>query len=55
MTAKIGIGREWDYHLVVETMESAALHLIRVYIMMRQATIAERVACHHIYALCTEA
>ena len=35
-------------------MDAVGIHHIRVYIKRRQTTIAERVACRPIYALCTE-
>ena len=54
MTEKRGAGREWEYPLVVEAMETAGIHPIGVYISRRQATIAERVACRPIYELCME-
>ena len=52
ITAKQGAGGEWDYPSVLETMKSAGLHPIGVYIRRRKATIAERSACHPIYELC---
>ena len=53
MTAKCGAGGEWEYPLVVEAMETAGIQPIEVYIMRRQAKIAERVTCRYIYELCT--
>ena len=55
ITAKLGAGGEWEYPLVVEAMEAAGIHPIGAYIRRRHATISERVACRHIYELCTEA
>ena len=55
MTAKRGAGGEWEYPMVVEAMETAGLYSIRVYNSGRHATIAERVAYHPIYELCTYA
>ena len=49
MTGKSVAGGEWEYPSVVEEMESAGIHLIRLYIRRRQETIAERVACCPIY------
>ena len=54
MASKRGAGGEWEYLLVVEAMEAAGIHPIRVYIRRRQATIVERVTCHPIYDLFTE-
>ena len=54
MTAKHGAGVEWEYSAVEEAMESAGFRPIRVYIKRRHTTIAERVYCRPIYALCTE-
>ena len=55
MTAKRGAGGEWEYPLVVESMDTVGIHPISVYIMRLQATIAEMVACRPIYELCTGA
>ena len=44
MMAKRGAGGEWEYPLVVETIESTGIHPVGVYIKRRKATIAERVA-----------
>ena len=52
---KRGIGGECEYTAVEEAMDSTELHLIVVYIKRRQTTIAERVACRPVYALCTKA
>ena len=49
MTGKRGTGREWEYPLVVEAMETTGFHPIGVYISRRQATKLERVACRPIY------
>ena len=54
MTAKRGSGGEWEYPSVVEAMDTTGIHLIGVNIRRRQATIAENVAFHPIYDLCTE-
>ena len=51
MTAKRGSGREWEYPVEVETMDSAGIHPIGVYTKVRKATIAERVACRPVYAM----
>ena len=55
VVANCRVGRELEYQLVNEAMEAAGLHPIRVYIKKQQRTISERVACHHVYALYTEA
>ena len=55
MAGKRGAGREWDYPSVVEVMETAGLHPIRIYTSGQQATISERVAFHPIYELRTDA
>ena len=55
VTAKREADREWEYPEVEEATESAGIHPIRVYIKMMQKTIAERLACRPVYALCTEA
>ena len=55
MTENRGAGRECEYPLVVEEMEAAGIHPIGMYIMRRQATIAERVYCRPIYKIFTEA
>ena len=55
MTETRGVGREWEYPPVVAAMESAGIHPIRKYILRRYATIAEKVACCHIYELCAKA
>ena len=54
MTAKRGDGREWDYPAVEETMDSAGIHPIGLYIKRRQTIIAQRVDCRPVYELCTE-
>ena len=54
MTAKRGAGGEWEYPAVEEAMDSAGLHPIGVYMNRNQATIADRVACRPVYAMCTE-
>ena len=54
MTEKRGSGGEWEYPAVEGAMDSAGLHPIGVYINSQQTTIAERVACRPVYALCTE-
>ena len=36
-------------------MDAAGLYLIGLYIKRQQTNIAERLACHPVYALCTEA
>ena len=53
-TEKCGSGEKWEYPVVEEVMDSAGLHSIIVYIKRRQMTIAERVACWIVYALCPE-
>ena len=55
MTAKRGAGGEWEYPAVEEAMDSAGIHPIMVYIKRRPTTIAERVDCRPVYALCMEA
>ena len=55
MTVKRGSGREWDYPSVEEDMEAVGIHPIGVYINRWHTTIADRVACRPVYALCTEA
>ena len=55
MTAKRGAGGEWEYPEVEEAMESSGIHPIGVYTKRRQTTIAERVDCRPVNALCTEA
>ena len=55
MMAKRGAGEEWEYPLAVEAMEAAGIHPTGVYTKRRQPSIEERVSCHPIYALCTEA
>ena len=55
MTDKRGAWGEWEYPAVEEAMETAGFRPIGVYIKRRQTTIAESVAFHPIYALCTEA
>ena len=54
MTAKRGAGGESDYPEVDEAMDSTRLHPIGVYIKRWQTTIAEKLACRPVYALCTE-
>ena len=54
MTEKCRTGGEWEYPLVDESKGAAGLHPIGVYIKRRQTTISERMACHPVYALCTE-
>ena len=54
MTEKCRAGGEWECPAVDEGMDSAGLHHIGVYIKRRQTTVAERVACRSVYALCTE-
>ena len=53
MTSKRGVGGEWEYPSVVEAMEAAGLHPMGLYTKKRQENLAERVACHLIYELCT--
>ena len=55
MTATCGASGEWEYPPVVEALEAAGLQPIMEYIRMRQATIAENVACGTIYEHCVEA
>ena len=55
MTEKCRAGGEWEYPSVVEAMESSGIQPIWVQINMWQTTIAERVACRPVYALCTKA
>ena len=55
ITEKRGAGGEWEYPLVVESMEASGLHPIGVYIRRRQTIIAERVDYCPICELCTEA
>ena len=55
VTAKFGVGWEWEYPLVVTAMESTGLHPIRYYIKRLQATIAEKLAFHPIYKICVKA
>ena len=52
--AKRGADGEWEYPLVVESLEAVDLHPTGVYIRRSQTTIAETVACRPIYKLCTE-
>ena len=40
MTAKRGAGEEWEYPAVDESMDSAGLHHIVMYIKRRKTTIA---------------
>ena len=54
MTAKLGAGGECDIPLVDEAMEVVGIHPIEVYMKRRYTTKDERVACLHVYALCTE-
>ena len=54
MMAKRGADGWWEYPAVEEVMEYAILNPMRVYIKRRQMTIAERVACWIVYALCPE-
>ena len=51
MTATRAAGGEWECPVVVTAMESKGLHTIREYIRRRQGTIAEKLACRHIYEL----
>ena len=51
-TAERGVGREWEYPLVVEAMETVGIHSIWVHIRRRKSTIAEKVVCLTIYELC---
>ena len=55
MKAKRGAGVEWEYPAVEESMYSARIHPIGVYIKRQKATIAERAAFRLVYALRTEA
>ena len=45
MMETCGVGGEWEYPPGVVAMEAAGLHPIGEYIIRRQATIAEKVAC----------
>ena len=54
MMEKHRAGGEWEYLLVVKSIESAGLYLIGVCIRRRKVVIAERVACRPIYELCKE-
>ena len=53
MTEKYGAGGKWEYSSVEEAMDATGLHPIRVYIKRRQTNIAEMVALHPVYSLCT--
>ena len=55
MTATCGAGREWEYLLVVVTLEAAGLQPIIDYIRRQYTTIAENLACCPIYELYVEA
>ena len=55
MTEKRRSGEEWNYPSVVEAMEATGINPIGVYIKRQQTTVAERVACRPVYALCKEA
>ena len=48
MTEERGEGGEWYFPLVVETMETAGIHPIGVYIRRRQENISKRVVCRPI-------
>ena len=54
MMAKHGADGEWEYPLVVESLEAVDLYPTGVYIRRSQTTITETVACRPIYKLCTE-
>ena len=55
MTAKHEAGREWDYPVVDEAIDSAGIYPIGVYTKRRQTNISERVDCRPVYSLYTEA
>ena len=55
MATKRGTGGECKYPFVVEAMESAGIHPIRVHIKRLQTTILERMACRPVYSLFMEA
>ena len=55
MKATCGVGGELEHPPVLAAMDTTGLNPIREYIRRRQATIAEKVACHPIYEICVEA
>ena len=54
MTAKGGVGREWEYPAVEDVIYSTGIQPIGVYIKRQQILISERVACRSVYILCME-
>ena len=54
MKLKRGAGKEWEYPAVEEVIYSAEIHHIGVYIKRLQTTVADRLVCQTIYALCTK-
>ena len=54
MMVTYGVGKEWEYPLVVTALEDAILNPIREYISRQQETIAENVACRPIYEICNK-
>ena len=51
MTATCGAGREWEYPLVMASIDDTLLHTIGEYITSWHATIAEKVVYCPIYEL----
>ena len=51
MTAQSTMSGEWEYPLVDEALDTAAIWPIKEYIQRRQATVAVKVACRIIYEL----
>ena len=50
-----GLGREWEYPLVVAALKAVGIHPIMEYIRSQQATMEEKMVCQPIYEICVEA